>query len=70
MTPKTLRRDEIEDEALVDLWGVVKVSEVTVRGLSFLNFDAFAPAARWEELSIFAGIDKPGSAVTQEEGAA
>ena len=68
--PELLRKDEIEDEALVDLWGVVKVSEVTVHGLSFLNFDDFAPAARWEELSVFAGIDKSGSGVTQEEGAA
>jgi hypothetical protein len=68
--PELLRKDEIEDEALVDLWGVVKVSEVTVHGMSLLNFDAFAPAARWEELSMFAGIDKPGCGVTQEEGAA
>jgi hypothetical protein len=68
--PELLQRDEIEDDALVDLWGVVKVSEVTVHGISFLNFDAFAPAARWEELSMFAGIEHRGSAARQEEGAA
>ncbi|MGA9391595.1 MAG: hypothetical protein WBV69_14235 [Candidatus Sulfotelmatobacter sp.] len=68
--PGLLRKDEIEDDALVDLWGVVKVSEVTVRGISFLNFDAFAPAADWEELSMFGGIDKPESGVTQEAGTA
>ena len=68
--PEPLRKDEIEDEALVDLWGVVKVSEVTVHGISLLNFDAFAPAARWEDLSMFAGIYKPESGVIQEAGAA
>jgi hypothetical protein len=68
--PELFRRDEIEDDSLVDLWGGVKVSEVTVHGISLLNFDAFAPAARWEQLSIFAGIDKSGSGVTQESGAA
>jgi hypothetical protein len=48
-----LRRNEIDEKALVDLWGVVKVSEVTIRGISVLNFDGFAPAPRWEELSGF-----------------
>ena len=65
-----LRRDEIEDEKLVDLWGVVKVSEVTVHGMSLINFDAFAPAARWEELSMFAGSEHRGSVSRQKEGAA
>src|SRR6266436_6771713 len=46
-----LGRNEIDEKALVDLWGVVKVSEVTVHGTSVLSFDGFAPAARWEELS-------------------
>ena len=52
--PELLGKNAIDDQALVDLWGVVKVSEVTVHGISVLNFDGFAPAARWEELSIFA----------------
>jgi hypothetical protein len=68
--PELLRKDEIEDKALIDLWGVVKVSEATMHGISFLNFDAFAPAARWEELSMFGGIEHRGSATRQEEGAA
>jgi hypothetical protein len=59
-----LGKNEIDDKALVDLWGVVKVSEVTVRGISFLSFDAFAPAPRWEELSIFAGNDHRESGVS------
>jgi hypothetical protein len=46
------------------------VSEVTVRGMSLINFDAFAPAVRWEELSMFAGIEHRGSATGQKAGAA
>ena len=38
-----LGKNEIDDKALIDLWGVVKVSEVTVHGISLLNFDGFAP---------------------------
>jgi hypothetical protein len=52
-----LGRNEIDEKALVDLWGVVKVSEVTVHGTSVVNFDGFAPAARWEELSGFPDTD-------------
>jgi hypothetical protein len=59
----------IETAALM-LGSDLKVSEITVRGVSLLNFDAFASAARWEEMSIFAGIDHRGSAARQEEGAA
>jgi hypothetical protein len=62
--PELLAKNEIDDKALVDLWGVVKVSEFTVRGISVLNFDGFAPAARWEELSMFAGMDHRGSEVS------
>ena len=51
-----LGKNEIDDKALVDLWGVVKVSEVTIHGIAVLNFDGFAPAARWEELSVFTDI--------------
>jgi len=41
-----------------------------VNGVSLLNFDAFAPAARWEELSMFAGVEHRGSASGQKAGAA
>jgi hypothetical protein len=40
-----------------------QVSEVTVHGIAVLNFDGFAPAARWEELSVFAHTDPHGSKV-------
>ena len=63
MTPNCSAKNEIDDKALIDLWGVVKVSEVTVHGISVLNFDGFAPAARWEELSVFADTDPRGSEV-------
>ncbi len=55
--PERLARNEIEDNALVDLWGMVKVSQVTVHGMSLLNFDGFAPADRWDELSVTAECD-------------
>ena len=61
--PELLARNEIDDQALVDLWGVVKVSEVTVHGISVLNFDGFAPAARWEQLSSDAATTHAGSEV-------
>ncbi len=46
------------------------MSEVTVHGMSLINFDAFAPAARWEELSMFAGGEHHGSVSRRKEGAA
>ncbi len=46
-----LGRDELDTRALVKLHGVVKITHTTVNGISLLNFDGFAPAARWEELS-------------------
>ena len=58
-----LGKNEIDDKALIDLWGVVKVSEVTVHGISALNFDGFAPAARWEELSVFTDKEQRRSEV-------
>ena len=61
--PELLAKNEIDDQALVDLWGVVKVSEVTVHGMSVVNFDGFAPAARWEELSVSTDSDHGGSEV-------
>ncbi len=65
-----LGKNEIDDKALVDLWGVVKVSEVTVHGIAVLNFDGFVPAARWEELSVFTDIEPGGSVSLREKGGA
>src|ERR1700704_1697230 len=49
--PELPRWGEIDDQALIDLSGVIKVSHVMVRGASVLNLDAFSSADRWEELS-------------------
>ena len=46
-----LGRDELDTRALLKLHGVVKITHTTVNGTSLLNFDGFAPAAKWEELS-------------------
>lgn len=46
-----LGRDELDTRALVKLKGVVKVTHTTINGTSLLNFDGFAPAARWRDLS-------------------
>ena len=46
-----LGRDELDTRALLKLEGVIKITHTTVNGTSLLNFDGFAPAARWEELS-------------------
>jgi hypothetical protein len=59
-----LGKNEIDDKALIDLWGVVKVREVTVHGIPLLNFDGFAPAAKWEDLSVLAEGDPRGSEVS------
>jgi hypothetical protein len=46
-----LGRDELDTGALLKLHGVLKITHTTVNGTSLLNFDGFAPAARWEELA-------------------
>jgi len=57
-----LGKDEIDDKALVGLRGVVKISHAVVHGTSLVNFDGFAPASQWEELS--AGL---GTAITDSK---
>ena len=44
-------RDELDEKRIVGLEGVVKVSHATVNGRTYLNLDAFAPAAEWDEFS-------------------
>ena len=65
-----LGKNKIDDKVLIDLWRVVKVSEVTIHRISVLNFDGFAPAARWEELSVFTDIEPGGSVSLREKGSA
>src|ERR1700716_3144704 len=56
-----LGRDEIDDKSLVGLRGVVKVSHTVVNGTSLLNFDGFAPASQWDELSTISITTATGS---------
>jgi hypothetical protein len=58
-----LVKSEVDEQALVGLQGVVKVSHAVVHGLSVLSLDGFAPAARWQELSPPPEADQPGSEV-------
>jgi hypothetical protein len=46
-----LAKDAIDDQALLGLEGVLKVSHAIVHGISVLNLDGFAPLSRWPELS-------------------
>jgi hypothetical protein len=58
-----LGKDEIDDRALLGLKGVLKVSHAIVHGISVLNLDGFASAARWQELSPDAPDQLSGSEV-------
>jgi hypothetical protein len=49
--PDLFGREEVDEKALSGLRGVVKISHTTVNGTSLLNFDGFAPASQWAELS-------------------
>ena len=53
-----LGRDEVDEQQLVGLKGVVKISHIVFNGASLLRLDGFAPAGRWEELSP-ANLDNP-----------
>jgi len=49
--PDLLSTEDVDEKALSGLRGVVKISHTTINGTSLLNFDGFAPASQWEELS-------------------
>ena len=55
-----LEKNEVDERELVGLQGIVKISHAVMHGLSVLNLDGFAPAARWLELSPISGSDLPG----------
>jgi hypothetical protein len=61
--PELLSSEEVDEKALSGLRGVVKISHTTVNGTSLLNFDGFAPASQWPELSSSALVKNPGSEV-------
>ena len=41
-------RDLVDSRALLGLCGVVRISEVIVKGSRYLNLDGFAPAETWQ----------------------
>ena len=44
-----LGRDELDEKALRDLTGIVKIANRVISGHSLLSLEAFAPASRWTE---------------------
>lgn len=46
-----LSRDQVDEKALVNLRGVVRMTFTQLNGRSYQNLDAFAPASEWEALS-------------------
>jgi hypothetical protein len=49
--PELLAHEQLDEKAFPGLRGVVKLSHTVVNGVSLINFDGFAPASQWEELS-------------------
>ena len=58
--PDLLDQDQLDEEALVGLSGVARITYTAINGRSFLNLDAFAPANRWEEWSTAALATQKG----------
>ncbi len=58
-----LGRDEVNEELLVGLKGVVKISHTVVGGRTYLNLDAFAPAERWDEVNSVPATPLPNAEV-------
>ena len=59
--PELLSQDEVDERALRGLIGVVKISHSVINGISLVNFDGFAPASQWEELSTAISIPPAGN---------
>jgi hypothetical protein len=60
--PELLAHEQVDERALPGLRGVVKISHTAIRGISLINFDGFAPASQWEELSGSASVGLPTTA--------
>ncbi len=46
-----LNRDQVDEQSLLNLQGIIRTSHTTLNGRSYQNLDAFAPAAEWEAVS-------------------
>ena len=49
--PDLLGRDEVAEESLLGLSGVVRTTRKSFAGRTFLNLEAFAPSTEWEFIS-------------------
>jgi hypothetical protein len=49
--PELLSRDEVDERSISGLRGAVKISHAFLRGATVLQFDGFAPASQWPDLS-------------------
>ena len=47
-----LDHDQVDEKALLNLFGIVRTSHTILNGRSYQNLDAFAPAAEWGALSV------------------
>ncbi|HZQ20704.1 MAG TPA: hypothetical protein VFA90_18585 [Terriglobales bacterium] len=48
---ESLSRNEIDDQQLIGLSGVVRVKHSVVNGTSLVSLEGFAPRQQWKELS-------------------
>ena len=55
--PKLFSRDEVDEQSIAGLQGVVKLSRSTIHGKTLLRFDGFAPASQWEALSCTSSLE-------------
>jgi len=55
--PELLSKDEVDEQSVGGLQGVVKLSRSTLHGKTFLTFDGFAPASQWEALSSASSLE-------------
>jgi hypothetical protein len=46
-----LHRDQVDENALLNLRGIIRTSHRILNGRSYQNLDSFAPAGEWEVLS-------------------
>ena len=65
--PELLSQNQLDEHALRGLVGVVKISHSVVNGISLVNFDGFAPASQWEELSAAVPILPPNGSRSRKE---
>jgi hypothetical protein len=63
--PELMGREEVDEKALCGLRGIVKISHRTITGTSLLNFDGFAQASQWEQLSSFPTLNSSGCEVSR-----